>query len=331
MAASPSLLYGPSASISSESASLAFIPYNPTVVSHVLAGILGAFVWDLFSNTGYDYELLCKWPIELPAATYFISRISNLIFSIAILLFSVTTDTAHCTKLATVEKWSIVIAVSSTSLLFFWRVRAVYQDNRIVCGFFFLTWLAVSCACLLHTQVNVFTLDVKKIEQAGRCFTIRNSSAYVTVSRLVSMTNDLLIFCAITYRLTIMAEVADPTPQKRAMVAVFGRHLPAFSRTLLQDGQAYFLPLVPIYTFAIVCSASYPSKISRYSIVIALPSTAFSNLMACKIYRKTRLGIHTASDTDISLRPFEAMAFNRSFPSFIRQVDADGRSLANDA
>ena len=155
--------------------------------------------------------------------------------------YKVTTDTTHCVKLVTAEKWSVMVAVSSTSLLFFWRVRAVYKDSLVVCGFFFISWVAVSCTCILHTRFQVFLLDLERIQQAGRCFTVGDYSAFIMTSTLVSMVNDLLIFCAITYRLMNMAEVCDPTPKKRLMVAAFGRHLPAFSRTLLQDGQAYFL------------------------------------------------------------------------------------------
>ena len=187
--------------------------------------------------------------------------ITNLIFIIVTLLFSgkcrselhknarsrvksyyvVTTNTAHCVRLVTAEKWSIILAVSSTSLLFFWRVRAVYKDSPIVCGLFFLSWMAVSCSCILHTRFQVFLLDLERIREAGQCFTVGEYSAFIMTSTLVSMVNDLLIFCAITYRLMNMAEVGDPTPKKRLMVAVSGRHLPAFPRTLLQDGQAYFL------------------------------------------------------------------------------------------
>ncbi|KJA19461.1 hypothetical protein HYPSUDRAFT_44210 [Hypholoma sublateritium FD-334 SS-4] len=307
MTASPSPL---------NSSSLSSLHYDPTIVGYVLSGILGAFVWDVFSNIGYDYELLWRWPVEVPAATYLISRISTLIFSIVTLVFVVTTDTASCARLVTTEKWSVAVAISTTSLLFFWRVRAVYKDNRIVCGFFFLAWLAVACASVLHTQFSVFVLDLEQIQQAGRCFTTGSYSTFIIASTLVPMVNDLLIFCAITYRLMAMAEVDNPTPKKRLMVALFGKYLPAFSRTLLQDGQAYFLTLVPIYTFSMVCYALYPHTISRYTVVVAFPAIAFANLMACKIYRKTRLGIHTASETDSLVKPSRAMAFVRSATSF---------------
>lgn len=152
-----------------------------------------------------------------------------------------TTDTVHCASLVTAEKWSVAVAISTTSLLFFWRVRAVYRDSRIVCGFFFFTWLVVACACVLHTQFSIFILDAKRIQQAGRCFTTGNFSAFIIASTIVPLVNDLLIFCAITYRLMSMAEVDDLSPKKRVMIAVFGHYLPAFSRTLLLDGQAYFL------------------------------------------------------------------------------------------
>lgn len=117
----------------------------------------------------------------------------------------------------------------------------MFKDCKYVCGFFFLSWLAVSSTSILHIRFKVFLLDLKEIQEAGRCFTTGDYSAFIMTSTLVSMINDLLIFCAITCRLMNMAGFGDPTPRQRLMTAVFGRHLPAFSRTLLKDGQAYFL------------------------------------------------------------------------------------------
>ncbi len=93
MATSPSLSHNISTPLTSESSLSVSVPYDATLVGRVLFGILGvcpcscysgliwqyllwtqAFVWDIFSNIGYDYELLFKWPVEVPAATYFISR-----------------------------------------------------------------------------------------------------------------------------------------------------------------------------------------------------------------------------------------------------------------
>lgn len=152
----------------------------------------------------------------------------------------VTTDTARCAGLETAMKWSIAVAISTTSLLFFFRVRAVYRHSRIVCGFFLFAWLAVLCACVLHTQIG-FLLNIKSSQQVRRCLAAGNDSPFISASTLIPMVNDLLIFCAITYRLMSMAEVGHPTPTKRILAALFGTYLPAFSRTLLQDGQAYFL------------------------------------------------------------------------------------------
>lgn len=156
------------------------------------------------------------------------------------ILCIVTTDTARCVNLQTAVKWSVAVAISTTSLLFFWRVRAVYKESRIVCGFFFIMWAAVACACVVHTRIS-FRLDVEETQQTRRCFTTGSYLAFLIASILVPMVNDVLIFCAITYRLMSTASVGNLTPKKRFMIAVFGTYLPAFSRTLLQDGQAYFV------------------------------------------------------------------------------------------
>ncbi|KJA19456.1 hypothetical protein HYPSUDRAFT_143659, partial [Hypholoma sublateritium FD-334 SS-4] len=288
-----------------------------------------ALLWDLFSNIGYDYELLWRWPNEIPAATYVISRLSTLIFSIVSLSSTTTSDTTRCATLVAAMKWSIAVVIPTTSLLLFFRIRALYRQSRIVCSFFFFTWLAVLCTCLLHTQIGIL-IDIKATRQARRCFVTGNDSLFVNASTFLPMVNDFLIFCATTYKLTSTASVGNPTPKTRVMIAVFGTYLPAFSRTLLQDGQAYLLTLFPIYTFTIVCFALYPHQISHYAVVVAFPGIALANLMACKIYRKTRLGIHTTSETDFS-KPSQPMVFNGRPSNFASQIDREQNSIVSPA
>ncbi len=60
------------------------------------------------------------------------------------------------------------------------------------------------------------------MQQTGRCITAGNFSAFVIASSVVPMVNDLLIFCAITYRLMKMAEVQNPTPKKKVNGCSFG-------------------------------------------------------------------------------------------------------------
>lgn len=94
-----------------------------------------------------------------------------------------------------------------------------------------------------------------------------------------------------------------------------------------------FRTLIPMYTFAIVYSGLYPDRISNYAGVMAFPAIAIGNLMASKIYRKTRLGIHTASETDFS-EPSRALVFNPIPSNFTREVGTvrmEERSMANHA
>jgi hypothetical protein len=56
-----------------------------------------------------------------------------------------------CKALKYFKGSSLEIGVSATSLLFFFRVRAVYNNSRIITAFFGLLWLAI-------TGLNTFIL-----------------------------------------------------------------------------------------------------------------------------------------------------------------------------
>ena len=150
-------------------------------------------------------------------------------------LWIVTTGTARCVNLDTAIKWSIAVSIPTTSLLFFFRVRALYRGSRVISCFFFVVWLGVLCVCLLQTQMGLL-IDIVATQQTQRCNPTGNSSLFIYASAIFPMFNDLLIFCATTYKLISTASVGDPTPKKRIMAAIFGTYLPTFSRTLLHDG-----------------------------------------------------------------------------------------------
>jgi hypothetical protein len=142
----------------------------------------------------------------------------------------------------TVEKISSVfflLCVPSTSLLFFFRTRAVFDKNPWVVSFFLGLWLAVVATCVLVT-VGV---DETNIPGTKYCIDGRVKS-YVTIATILPVTNDTLVFLAITWRL-YRNSYARPTLRHNLQVLIFGHYLPRFSRAMLHDGQAYYL-LVPL-------------------------------------------------------------------------------------
>ena len=132
--------------------------------------------------------------------------------------------------------WFFAISIPSTYLLFFFRVRAVYSDNKYVVGAFAIMWLGVLAACITATQKN----EAIRIGPTNYCLPSSHLAPSIWAAAIIPLIHDTLGFCAVTWRLTKNARI-DPTFKTGFNVLVFGHYLPAFSRALLQDGQKYFL------------------------------------------------------------------------------------------
>ena len=127
-----------------------------------------------------------------------------------------------------------VFAISSTSLLFFLRARAVFLSNPLATAFFGVLWLGV----LGGSLTSIPGIRGANLGPTRYC-TIGMIRFYSVAAAITPLINDSIIFFAISWRLC--ANIAPPTLRNDVKTMVFGDHLPAFSKSLLQDGQVYFL------------------------------------------------------------------------------------------
>ena len=133
--------------------------------------------------------------------------------------------------------WFYAIAMPSTTLLFFFRVRAVYLDNKYIVGAFAVLWLGVLAASINST---VALASATRIEPTNYCLPAIVSGSRISASAIIPFVNDVLGFFAVTWRLAKNSQV-DPTLKTNVKTMIFGHYLPRFSRALLQNGQIYFL------------------------------------------------------------------------------------------
>lgn len=133
------------------------------------------------------------------------------------------------------------ITIASTSFLFFIRTRAIFNKNPWIVALFATLWLAVLASCLTFViGVLVQNPGYQKLCVAK---TLKRYTAAVTIVPLI---NDTLVFISITWRLCSNS-YAGSTFKDGFNLVVFGDYLPRFSKALLQDGQAYYLLVLPIY------------------------------------------------------------------------------------
>ncbi|KAF8199056.1 hypothetical protein BJ912DRAFT_950733 [Pholiota molesta] len=223
--------------------------YQTSVAVYVLAGSLGVLIWDVLDNITADYRLLFKSRITLSTAAYFGSR----------------------------------------ALLFFFRLRAIYNKNNIIVGCFFVLWLGLlACTILIPVGILGGTIGPTKYCVDADV----PNSAYAAI--IAPLVHDTLVFIAISWRLIQNAHM-DAGFKGGVQVALFGKSLPAFSRGLLLDGQRYYLITLisNLVTVVMVFDTSVPIPMRS---MCATPNIVLTNIMACRVYRRTKAGLFRESE-----------------------------------
>ena len=145
-----------------------------------------------------------------------------------------------CYRLGKISNVLFFLSVSCTSLLLFFRTRAVFDRNPWIVAFFFGLWLAVATTGVLV----IVGVDETNFGPTEYC-TEGQVKLFVQIAATIPVINDTLVFLAISWRL-YSNSYAGPTLRNGLQVLIFGDYLPRFSKAMLQDGQAYYL-LVLLY------------------------------------------------------------------------------------
>ncbi|KAF8526224.1 hypothetical protein BU17DRAFT_40792 [Hysterangium stoloniferum] len=262
--------------------SLAFLP--PSLAAQLEAtrylsiAALAVFVWDMLSNAVKDYCLVTRHKITLPTIIYFISRFTSLAHITATTLFHVA-PISSCQKLPIVIGSCWAVAIPATSLLFFFRVKAVFDGKRGIVAIFALLWL-VNLAGSLTVP---FALSGGNIGSTKRCIPTA-VKPFSSAGIIATACYDTLIFIAISWRIIKQTATGHKI---RSFFA--GDSLPYISRELLRGGQQYYLFTVGgnIVIMAVLLSSSTPPLLRDMFPVLNM---ALENSMACRVFRKIKLG-----------------------------------------
>ncbi|KAF7326495.1 hypothetical protein MVEN_02613000 [Mycena venus] len=164
---------------------------------YVWAGTSAVFIWDILSNLKGDYMLLFKLKHRLgwPVAGYFLSRITSAAAVLGSVVF-LTYPVGDCRAFQLGIALLFPIVIPLTSLLFFFRVRAVYCCARTVTIVFGLMWLTVLGTSLI---IPIATRGVN-IGPTPYC-SLGDLAPYAETVGLTSGLFDTAVFLAISYRL----------------------------------------------------------------------------------------------------------------------------------
>jgi len=165
-------------------------------------------------------------------------------------------STTKCDAINYAMETFLFVSVSSTTLLFYLRLKAIYKHNRAVINLFFVLWvLTTGCTILIFWAGEVDRL-FDPVSQDSMCIYSKFNLGLGTPPLNAILAHDTLVFLAVSYRLYFNSYfgLAVSNSDARSDFSlhltrtisktkefISGRHLPTFSRALLRDGQIYYL------------------------------------------------------------------------------------------
>lgn len=142
-----------------------------------------------------------------------------------------------CAGLSKMQGWIAAFQMPVNSLLFFFRIRAVFIQQTSVVLFFAAMWVALAATSILAP----LSLRGSSIGDTGQCMPYRLKDVGA-VGIIVSTVYDTLVLVAISVQLLSFYHV-PPRGSKTASLKTFvtGRGMGAIAKVLLQSGQVYYL------------------------------------------------------------------------------------------
>ncbi|KAF7335959.1 hypothetical protein MSAN_02309300 [Mycena sanguinolenta] len=275
---------------------LAFLPPaladQVEVSRYLYAATLGAYVWDIGLHLGNDYALLFKHRVRLPTIVYFLSRAFTLALILTTFAFQVA-SVEDCNALGIAVGICFVLSQTSTALLFFLRVTAIWHPSKIAYVVFSVLWLGV-----LGAGITVpLGVSGAHIGPTMQCITTTVRSN-IEVSMIIPMINDTAIFLAINYRILAYTMAEDsPMAHLRALLGGTGRS--ALSRALLQSGQHFYLIAVITHIVLFVL-LKLPHLPPIYHAMLTVPGFALINAMGCQVFRRIKFGLISSDGMSIT-------------------------------
>ncbi|KZP24242.1 hypothetical protein FIBSPDRAFT_857291 [Athelia psychrophila] len=235
--------------------------------------------------------------LNIPIVVYHVSRGTTLAFCIWAVLTSagsVGTNIFTTTRVVWCIRWA---SAASTSLLFFFRVRAVYCHSRPVVALFAVLWALI----LLTPIAGLFGL----IHNCDGSVCQDGNPLALTMDLSIFL-HDTLVFLCISHKIYGNAFSSTPLPKSRtANFKRFfsGQGLYAVSKALLLSGQLYYALTIGVLIIAV--PALYTGL--PYSDVLEVLYVTLSSALACRVFRMLLLCTRETEDATLSLRAVEAM------------------------
>ncbi|KZP25787.1 hypothetical protein FIBSPDRAFT_949899 [Athelia psychrophila] len=248
--------------------------------AYIFTASFVAYAYDWLLSAPEEVELVSKRGLTWPIAIYFASRLSECLH-IVITGVIILAPVGDCVAIFIATGVFSTMSIATTSYLFLLRVRAVYLQSRpitIVFGGLWLTMIALVILANASTHVA---------HVPGTQFCTSTDTTYFSLQSISSFVNDSLIFLAISYRLASNS-ATELTWRSWALSIIKGKGLYHLSRSLMKTGQLYYTAIILFFFVNLIMIKSpLVPPVMHYALVNTY--IAFTNIMACKIFRGTAL------------------------------------------
>ncbi|KZP20939.1 hypothetical protein FIBSPDRAFT_931955 [Athelia psychrophila] len=255
-----------------------------TFTAYCSVAVFTALIWTWALCVQEEIEIVQRKGLSMPIIAYYVTRFA-------------TMGACLCTVLAgldiqfdpgKVEPWKIEpfgfaflwITQSSTGLLFFYRIRAVYQHSKSIRYGFFAMWMLVTVSPSLLL-----------LPPAVRCY-MPNKHCYIwgpltLAGNGTALVNDTLVFIGVSLHAygNMTLDTSRLSRAHRFKLIIQGNGLYKVSRMLLKSGQLYYGAIVGVQ----ISSTVVVSLGLRYSQIFYITYIPFASTLACKVFRMVML------------------------------------------
>lgn len=141
-----------------------------------------------------------------------------------------------CQSALTAEMSLLIVSVGSTSLLFFFRARAVFHGSRRATIFFLSLWTIIVGSCIAQS----FFITAIKDSPGEDCRIERMQTACI-VCFVSAAINDFLVFTLVSWKILTFFASEVGHKSRFADYLCSWDTLPKIAQLLLRTGQQYFL------------------------------------------------------------------------------------------
>ncbi|KZP19071.1 hypothetical protein FIBSPDRAFT_1045806 [Athelia psychrophila] len=264
-------------------------------IGYLFTSSLVMYAYDWLLSISEEVAIVSQGSLTWSITIYFLSRTSELVFLLLAIVFY-KANWVNCTAVFTGLIITSSVAITSTSFLFFLRVRAVYLQSRTITILFGALWAVTASVGICFGALEVH--GAEHIPHTAHCANTIAKYNFIPVT--MTFVHDTMVFLAISYRLAAGAVTAGDW-RSRVLSIVTGKGLFSLSRSLMKGGQLYYLATT-MFFFVNLTTMTSPSI--HYNLLhydrIGI-NLAFTNMMACLVFRGVALGQIEKKPTQLGL------------------------------